>query len=68
MTWWEIGLIASSIAPAPLWWGWRWFAVRRQMIAAARLRDQMMRRERFVGVVRVPGTTKTEFIDRDEAD
>lgn len=47
-------------------WGWRWFAVRRQMARAAALREKMMRRERFAGVVRLPGTTKTAFIDKDE--
>ncbi|APZ81771.1 hypothetical protein vBEliSR6L_6 [Erythrobacter phage vB_EliS_R6L] len=66
MTAWEWALLATSIAPGPIWWGWRWHKVRQQMRRAARLRDQMMRRERFAGVVREPGATTVRFIDKDD--
>lgn len=58
--------IASSIAPAPIWWLWRRAQIRRQQIRDAALREKMMRRERFAGVVRVPGTTETVQIGTDD--
>lgn len=54
--------LAVSILPGPIWWLWRRWRVRHTMRLAAELREKMMRRERFAGVIRVPGSKEVRFL------
>ncbi len=49
--WWAI-----AILPGPIWYLWRRWRTRHVQRLASELREKMMRRERFAGVVRLPGT------------
>lgn len=49
--WW-----AAAILPGPMWYLWRRWRERHVQRLASELREKMMRRERFAGVVRLPGT------------
>lgn len=61
--WW----LALSIAPGPIWWGWRWFRVRQHEQREARLLAELEQRRRFLGVVCFPGDKEARLIKEDEA-
>jgi len=64
LSWLDIFLIVTSLAPVPAAIIWRMLQTRRN---ARMVKDMMAeRRAKFAGVIRMPGTDKVQMLNRDD--